>query len=99
MIEEMKDAIFQSKFPSLRELFMTASKKSLWGNPKSKCLWFPAMPQHQQQPLEDVEDMEVVQDAEGAATGEVGGAQDNAPAHQEGEETKLLLLICTLLRI
>ena len=47
---------------------MTASKKSLWGNPKSKCLWFPAIPkvqegEQQQQPLPQqqqgqVEDME-----------------------------------------
>ena len=56
MVDEMKMNMFKSKFPNLRELFMTASKKSLWGNPKSKCLWFPAIPQvqdgeQQQQPL------------------------------------------------
>ena len=55
--------------------------------------------------------VEVIEDGERAAAGvlaervpgrvgarEVGGAQDHAPAHQEGEEN-LLLLICTLLRI
>ena len=72
---------------------MTASKKSLWGNPKSKCLWFPAIPEvqdgeQQQQPLQQqdqVEDVEVVEDGgqqvsdtpEGAS--EVGGRVAAAP--------------------